>query len=58
MTSEEKNFPASFVYSMVKSGLWDLEKMLQWADHQRALSQNETKKIKKISLTNSSPMLK
>ena len=47
MTNEEKNFPVSFVYSMITSGLWDLEKMLQWADHQRALSQNEIKKNKK-----------
>lgn len=49
MTTEELNFSASFVYSMLKSDLWSLEKFVQWIEYQERKVQPVKKKNKKTA---------
>lgn len=49
MTNEELNFSASFVYSMLKSDLWSLEKFVQWLEYQAIKDQPVKKKNKKTA---------
>ena len=49
MTTEELNFSASFVYSMLKSDLWSLEKFVQWLEYQERKAETVKKKNKKTA---------
>lgn len=49
MTTEELNFSPSFVYSMLKSDLWDLEKFVQWSEYQESKGQPVKKQKKKTA---------
>lgn len=49
MTTEELNFSASFVYSMLKSDLWSLEKFVQWLEYQEGKAAAIKKKNKKTA---------